>query len=297
VKTYVQRLVARIQVDERLGERVQPGSLHMIFKGNPGTGKTTVARLFGEVLQNLGYLRRGDLTEVTSADLIAEHVGQTSLKTREVIEKALDGVLFIDEAYTLAHSGGNTFAQEAVDELVKQMDEYRHRLVIVLAGYSEEMDIFLDTNPGLSSRIRTTLDFPDYTSAELQQILQMLATERGYTLSVGAEARVDAYLEAIRTQIPHRFGNGRTVRNLFDNMEDRIKQRVAPLIATTPDDATFRALATHFLPEDVPEPPEATVPTASSHRSIAIRIPGIAFERTVSELDIRPVPPAADRSR
>ena len=187
---------------------------HMIFKGNPGTGKTTMARIVADILYNMNILKTNKLVEVTRADLVAEYIGQTATKTREVIESALDGVLFIDEAYSLLGVGENDFGKEAIDELVKMMYDNRDRLVVILAGYGDEMNNVLDSNAGLKSIISNIIEFPDYTVDELMQIAQEMYSEKKYELDEAATDALRSKLEAASHE--EHFGNVRYVRNLME---------------------------------------------------------------------------------
>ncbi|MCR4397824.1 MAG: AAA family ATPase [Firmicutes bacterium] len=220
VKDFVRSLQAQLRVQnerKRLGmEAGGPQTLHMIFKGNPGTGKTMMARIVGGILHEMGVLSGTNFVETDRGGLVAGYVGQTALKTKEVVRRALDGILFIDEAYSLAQEAGSgaDFGREAIDTLVKEMDDNRDRLVVILAGYSAEMDAFLDTNPGLKSRFPTVIEFPDYSTAELEQIAARMFASAGFRLTEGASARIREILEAARQE--SHFGNGRYVRNLFE---------------------------------------------------------------------------------
>ena len=187
---------------------------HMIFKGNPGTGKTTMARIVADILYNMNILKTNKLVEVTRADLVAEYIGQTAPKTRKVIESALDGVLFIDEAYSLLGVGENDFGKEAIDELVKMMYDNRDRLVVILAGYGDEMNNVLDSNAGLKSIISNIIEFPDYTVDELMQIAQEMYSEKKYELDEAATDALRSKLEAASHE--EHFGNVRYVRNLME---------------------------------------------------------------------------------
>ena len=222
-------------------------SHHLVFSGNPGTGKTTVARLLSQIYRAVGVVSKGHLVETDRAELVAGYVGQTALKTRQTLDAALGGMLLIDEAYALARGGENDFGREAIDTLVKFMEDHRDDLAIVAAGYVEEMADFIDTNPGLKSRFTRTVNFPDYTTAELVQIFDGLGAKNHYTCSEAAAERVRELIDAEpRTR---GFGNARFVRNLFETAVSHQAMRVAPL--TDPSDEQLTTLvATDIAPVD-----------------------------------------------
>ncbi|WP_328800055.1 AAA family ATPase [Paenibacillus sp. LX16] len=189
---------------------------HMIFKGNPGTGKTTVARIIAKMLQKMGVLSKGHLIEVERADLVGEYIGHTAQKTRDLVKKSLGGVLFIDEAYSLARGGEKDFGKEAIDTLVKSMEDQKNQFILILAGYSGEMDFFLRTNPGLPSRFPIQLDFPDYTVDQLIQISELMAKERDYILMPQSILKMKEHLLNERNDSLHAFSNARYVRNVIE---------------------------------------------------------------------------------
>ncbi|MGB9866866.1 MAG: AAA family ATPase [Bacillota bacterium] len=218
IKELVAELYAYIEVQRRrarFGLTCQPMSLHMIFSGNPGTGKTTVARVLGRMFKELGILKKGHVVEVERADLVGEYIGHTAQKTREQVHRALGGVLFIDEAYSLARGGEKDFGRECIDVLVKSMEDHRDELVLILAGYKEEMAKFLTCNPGLRSRFPIQLDFPDYTAEELLEIAEIMFATRQYRMT--PEAR-QAFLKKIKQKLVTEVipGNARTVRNMVE---------------------------------------------------------------------------------
>ena len=222
-------LVRVRRLREEAGLPVPPMSLHMVFLGNPGTGKTTVARLLGGLYAAIGALEKGQLVEVDRSGLVAGFVGQTALKTTEVIHSALGGVLFIDEAYSLAEGGENDFGREAIDTLLKAMEDHRRELVVIVAGYPAPMEKFLHSNPGLESRFNKYISFPDYTGEELYQIFLSQVERGGYTLSAEADAYAKDYFRSVYENRDANFANGRDVRNRFEDMVVRHADRVAAM--------------------------------------------------------------------
>lgn len=210
-----------------------PTSYHLVFSGNPGTGKTTVARIVAKIFNELGVLSKGHLVEVSRADLVAGYVGQTAMKTNEKIDSALDGVLFIDEAYTLSKGSENDFGQEAIDTLLKRMEDDRKRLVVIVAGYTNEIKNFINSNPGLSSRFNRYIEFPDYTETELVEIFKSNLSKYGYYLNANAETTLKENVHSTvlkkenQLSVNRTFGNGRYVRNLFEKVIEKQANRLA----------------------------------------------------------------------
>jgi SpoVK/Ycf46/Vps4 family AAA+-type ATPase len=219
-------------------------SHHLVFTGPPGTGKTTVARLYGQILAQLGILTGGQLVEVARADLVGRYIGHTAQLTKEVFERALGGVLFIDEAYTLTPpGGGQDFGQEAVDTLLKLMEDHRDQVVVIVAGYTDEMERFLASNPGLSSRFSRRIGFSDYSSKELVTIVRAQAASMGYECGPGTGAVLEEYFDALPRD--RTFGNARLARQVVESMITRQAGRLSSLASPTLDD--LRTL----LPQDV----------------------------------------------
>ena len=230
VKEKVQSWVSQVRVFQRrqsLGLPVPDGfSYHLVFSGNPGTGKTTVARFMAQIYKGLGILQGGQLVETQRSDLVAGYVGQTAQKTQDVVNKALGGVLFVDEAYTLNGNGGNDFGQEAIDALLKAMEDHRNELVVIVAGYTDLMQKFIDSNPGLKSRFNTVIEFEDYTGEEMQKIFDGLCNKNRYVLTPGARAMVSNYFNNLYANRDKNFGNGRSVRNVFQQVVLNQSERI-----------------------------------------------------------------------
>ena len=219
VKEYVFGLADNLQVQQRraaAGLKTASLSMHMIFTGNPGTGKTTIARLVAKYLKAIGALKGGQLVEVTRADLVGRYTGHTAPLTNSVIESALGGVLFIDEAYSLYRGEQDSFGLEAIDTLVKGMEDHRDELVVILAGYTKEMETFLTANSGLASRFPNRIEFPDYTAVELLQITQVLAKNKGYTLAEACTEPLLGYYARWQAADARTAGNGRLARNTLE---------------------------------------------------------------------------------
>jgi probable Rubsico expression protein CbbX len=228
VKARIRDIAALLVIDKlrmTLGLQAQAPSLHMSFTGNPGTGKTTVALRMAQILFRLGYVRKGHLVAVTRDDLVGQYIGHTAPKTKEVLKRAMGGVLFIDEAYYLYRpENERDYGQEAIEILLQVMENQRDDLVVILAGYKERMDTFFRSNPGLSSRIAHHLDFPDYPSADLLRIAEKLLRQQNYHFAAGAREAFAEYLER-RIRQPH-FANARSVRNALDRARLRQASRL-----------------------------------------------------------------------
>ncbi len=251
VKREVRALTDMIEVGRRrqeAGLKAASVRRHLVFTGSPGTGKTTVARLYGEILASLGVLERGHLVEVSRVDLVGEHIGSTAIRTQEAFDRARGGVLFIDEAYALCpEDSGRDFGREAIDTLVKLMEDHRDAVVVIVAGYTAEMRRFLTVNPGVASRFSRTITFGDYAPEELLRIVEQQAEEHEYRIGAGAAEALLAYFTAIPKGPA--FGNGRTARQTFEAMVERHAGRVAQLAAPSTDELTL------LYPQDLPALP------------------------------------------
>ena len=254
VKKDVKNLINLVKVRKLRAQNdlpVPPMSLHMVFLGNPGTGKTTVARLISGLYASIGVLSKGQLVEVDRSGLVAGYVGQTALKTQQVIQSALGGVLFIDEAYSLSSGGDNDFGREAIETILKAMEDHRDDLIVVVAGYTEPMEHFMDSNPGLESRFNKRFFFPDYNGEQLMAIFRAQCKKNSYTLTPEAEEEAKKLFDELYDTRDENFGNGRDVRNRFEDMIIRQSNRVAQLEAPTKDDLTA------ILPQDLRDEEDA----------------------------------------
>ena len=228
VKDRIRDIAALLLIDRLRAEQglqSQPPTLHMCFTGNPGTGKTTVALRMAEVLKQLGYVRKGHLVAVTRDDLVGQFIGHTAPKTKEIIKKAMGGVLFIDEAYYLYRpENERDYGQEAIEILMQVMENNRDDLVVILAGYKDRMDTFFSSNPGMASRIAHHIDFPDYSEAEVMQIAQLMLGKLNYRFGADAVPAFEQYVH-LRRQQPH-FANARSIRNALDRIRLRHATRL-----------------------------------------------------------------------
>lgn len=219
VKGFIREIYAWLKVCQKrraAGLTAEQQVLHMVFTGNPGTGKTTVARIVGRLFKEMEVLSTGHLVEVERADLVGEYIGHTAQKTREHVQKALGGILFIDEAYSLARGGEKDFGKEAIDTLVKAMEDHKNEFVLILAGYPAEMDHFIRSNPGLPSRFPIHLTFPDFSIDELIAIGERMLRQRQYRLSGAAREKLKVHLLKEMDRDWHSFGNARHVRNVLE---------------------------------------------------------------------------------
>ena len=231
IKHDVKELIAYVKVQklrEESGLKSVPASLHLVFTGNPGTGKTTVARIIAKLYKQIGVLSRGQLVEVDRSGLVAGYVGQTALKTQQKIEEAMGGILFIDEAYALAKEG-NDFGQEAVDTVLKAMEDNRSDFVVIVAGYTEPMERFIESNPGLKSRFNKYIEFADYTMEELTAIFQSFCQKYEYEIDDENLERVTSLLRIKKTETLENFANAREVRNLFEKIITNQARRISAM--------------------------------------------------------------------
>ena len=234
VKKEVKSLINYLKVEKARAEKGGKETelnLHFVFKGNPGTGKTTVARILADVFKAMELLSKGQLVEVDRSGLVAEYVGQTAPKTNRVIDNAMGGVLFIDEAYALAPKGGGTdFGKEAIDTLLKRMEDERGKFIVIAAGYSKEMEGFINANPGLASRFTKYIDFEDYTPEEMKDIFKSMVNSKGMVLGEEVEEILKKMFDDIYNNRDKNFANGRTVRNIFEMVLQDQAGRIAELL-------------------------------------------------------------------
>ncbi len=249
IKEEIKTLINLIKINKEREERGLPNtsvSLHSVFYGPPGTGKTTIARLLGRVYKCLGLLKKGHIIETDRAGLVAGYVGQTAIQVNKIVEEAKDGVLFIDEAYSLKpETGGNDFGQEAIDAIVKRMEDYRDNLVVIVAGYTDEMNRFIESNPGLKSRFNRYFYFKDYTPEELLKIFELFCKNSSFSLTKKAGEKLLDMFEKLYSEKDRTFGNGRLARNIF---EKTIENQANRLVDITP--LTTKILST-IIDEDI----------------------------------------------
>jgi hypothetical protein len=284
IKEEVRTLANFLKVQAKRTEAGLPTtdlSLHMVFNGNPGTGKTTVARIVGTIFGSMGILKKGHLIETDRSGMVAEYAGQTGPKSHKKIDEALDGVLFIDEAYTLiARDSEDPYGHEAVQTLLKRMEDDRERLVVILAGYPDEMEALLRSNPGLSSRFSRQLEFVDYTPLELSSIFGMMCDKSQYRVCSATRAKTIVGLTYLHANRDRHFGNGRSSRNLFEHAIRRQSNRIAEIA-----ELSIEQLST-LLPEDVEfedTPPEALAPLADENLRFRIECPKCDHHKDVPQ--------------
>ena len=242
VKSDVKELVNLVKVQkmrEDKGMKTVPVSLHLVFSGNPGTGKTTVARILSKLYKEIGVLSKGQLVEVDRSGLVAGYVGQTAIKTQKKIEEAKGGILFIDEAYTLAKEG-NDFGQEAIDTILKAMEDNRKDLVVIVAGYTILMQNFINSNPGLKSRFNKYIEFKDYSAEELIQIFELQCKKYNYTMSPEAKEEIEKVIREREASKGENFANARDIRNLFETIITNQASRVAQM--ESPNDSSLTTI-------------------------------------------------------
>ena len=255
IKKDVKELVSFMKIQKlraEKGSKSVPVSLHLVFTGNPGTGKTTIARILARLYKEIGVLSKGQLVEVDRSGLVAGYVGQTAVKTQAKIQEALGGILFIDEAYALAKEG-NDYGQEAIDTILKAMEDHRDDFVVIVAGYTDLMETFINSNPGLKSRFNKYMFFPDYNGDELMAMFRSRVKKNGYTLTEDADAFALELFQDMYENRDDNFGNGRDVRNRFEDVISRQANRLAEMESPSKDDLMTIIKADLLTPEEMAE--------------------------------------------
>ena len=274
VKHDVEELVSLAKVRkmrEEKGMKAVPMSLHLVFSGNPGTGKTTVARILGKLYKEIGILETGQMVETDRSGLVAGYVGQTAIKTQKKIQEAMGGVLFIDEAYTLNQKDEN-FGQEAIDTILKAMEDHRDEFIVIVAGYTQLMKEFIESNPGLKSRFNKFFEFPDYTVDELQQIFELQCDKYQYKLTDEAAAAVREEIIRLEAAKGENFANAREVRNLFERIITNQAARVSEL--DNMDEETLSTITVEDLTDEFDEAAKAAAEAARADAELKANAPG-----------------------
>ncbi len=268
------------------GMKSVPVSLHLVFTGNPGTGKTTVARILARLYKQIGVLTTGQLVEVDRGGLVAGYVGQTAIKTQEKIQQAMGGVLFIDEAYSLSQEN-DAFGQEAIDTILKAMEDNRDNFVVIVAGYTQPMEKFINSNPGLKSRFNKYIEFPDYSIDELEQIFEMNCNKYDYVIDDSVKAQVRAMIVGKRLDSLENFANAREVRNLFEDIITNQARRGAAI--TEPTKVDMRKILMEDLMDSDPEEEEKPVEKTPAAEDTAVSesaVPDSAAPDTADTTDV-----------
>lgn len=287
VKHDVEELIGLAKVRkmrEEKGMKAVPVSLHLVFSGNPGTGKTTVARILAKLYKEIGILSEGQLIETDRSGLVAGYVGQTAIKTQKKIQEAMGGILFIDEAYTLNQKDEN-FGQEAIDTILKAMEDHRDEFIVIVAGYTELMKEFIESNPGLKSRFNKFFEFPDYTVDELQQIFELQCKKYQYTLTEEADKAVREEIIRLESAKGENFANAREVRNLFETIITNQAARVSAL-----EDVSEETLSTITIDDLTDEFEEELKAIAAREAEVEEAL------RDVSEMNSKKEPTAEERA-